>query len=161
MDEDNHHGPHMVELAVVCSGAVLGQRSPPPRLLAQATASHVKGGDSQVTPRPIHGRRPQRHMGVSSSHSRVQTLPLTWCSIGGAWSAVPLPPPQRSVRWPMPLSTRVLITQYKVTILNWSGNGAEPIKRLLVYSFRDFKTTRRLQEKAGCERRWTILSNLN
>ena len=78
----------------------------------------------------------QRDMGVSSSHSRVQTLPLTWCSIGGAWSAVPLPPPQRSVRWPVPLSTRVLITQYRVTLLIWS----EPIKRLLVYCcFRDFK----------------------
>uniref|UniRef100_R7W761 Deoxyuridine 5'-triphosphate nucleotidohydrolase n=1 Tax=Aegilops tauschii TaxID=37682 RepID=R7W761_AEGTA len=34
MDEDDHHGPHMVELAVVCSGAVLGQQPPPPWLLA-------------------------------------------------------------------------------------------------------------------------------
>ncbi|XP_073363710.1 uncharacterized protein [Aegilops tauschii subsp. strangulata] len=34
MEEHDHHGPHMVELVVVCSGVVLGQQPPPPWLLA-------------------------------------------------------------------------------------------------------------------------------
>ncbi|XBI97271.1 hypothetical protein VPH35_033442 [Triticum aestivum] len=128
----------MVKLSAVCSGAVLGQRPPPPRLLDRLLffmdephmqqqaisregilkSPHFKSmyAIHRICCKSIKVNWFHKHMGVSSSRSRVQTLPLTRCSIGGAWSVVPLPPPQRSVRWPAPLSTRVLIAQYRVTI---------------------------------------------